>query len=82
MELFMALTGTSLTHVPFKGANETTMAIIANQMDGDDRCGIEYSASPADEKNSDARYNNCHALTDGAGCPNDAGGWCGGLRDV
>ena len=33
MELFMALTGTSLTHVPFKGANETTMAIIANQMD-------------------------------------------------
>jgi tripartite-type tricarboxylate transporter receptor subunit TctC len=33
MELFMALTGTSLTHVPFKGVNETTMAIIANQRD-------------------------------------------------
>jgi hypothetical protein len=30
------------------------MAIIANQMDGDDRCGIEYSASPADQKNSGA----------------------------
>lgn len=33
MEYFMALTGTQLTHVPFKGANETTMAMIANQMD-------------------------------------------------
>ena len=33
MEYFMALTGTQFTHVPFKGANETTMAMLANQMD-------------------------------------------------
>ncbi len=33
MEYFMALTGTQLTHVPFKGANETTMAMLAHQMD-------------------------------------------------
>lgn len=33
MEYFMALTGTQLLHVPFKGANETTMAMLANQMD-------------------------------------------------
>ena len=33
MEYFMALTGVQLTHVPFKGANETTMAMLANQMD-------------------------------------------------
>lgn len=33
MEYFMALTGIQLTHVPFRGANETTMAMLANQMD-------------------------------------------------
>jgi tripartite-type tricarboxylate transporter receptor subunit TctC len=33
MEYFAALTGVQLTHVPFKGANETTMAMLANQMD-------------------------------------------------
>lgn len=33
MEYFLVLTGTQMNHVPFKGANETTMAIIANQMD-------------------------------------------------
>src|SRR3954469_9185209 len=33
MEYFMALTGVGLVHVPFKGANETTMAMLANQMD-------------------------------------------------
>jgi tripartite-type tricarboxylate transporter receptor subunit TctC len=33
MEYFMALTGIQLTHVPFKGANETTMAMLAHQMD-------------------------------------------------
>ena len=27
------LTGVQLTHVPFKGANETVMAMLANQMD-------------------------------------------------
>ena len=27
------LTGVQLTHVPFKGANETTMAMLANQID-------------------------------------------------
>src|SRR5258708_40343955 len=33
MEYFAVLTGVELTHVPFKGANETVMAILANQMD-------------------------------------------------
>ena len=33
MEYFAALTGVQLTHVPFKGANETVMAMLANQMD-------------------------------------------------
>jgi tripartite-type tricarboxylate transporter receptor subunit TctC len=33
MEYFAALTGVELTHVPFKGANETIMAMLANQMD-------------------------------------------------
>ncbi|MBV9629879.1 MAG: hypothetical protein JO230_17420 [Xanthobacteraceae bacterium] len=33
MEYFMALTGVRLTHVPFRGANETIMAMLANQMD-------------------------------------------------
>jgi tripartite-type tricarboxylate transporter receptor subunit TctC len=33
MEYFAVLTGVQLTHVPFKGANETTMAMLANQMD-------------------------------------------------
>jgi tripartite-type tricarboxylate transporter receptor subunit TctC len=33
MEYFAVLTGVELTHVPFKGANETMMAMLANQMD-------------------------------------------------
>jgi tripartite-type tricarboxylate transporter receptor subunit TctC len=33
MEYFAVLTGVQLTHVPFKGANETVMAMLANQMD-------------------------------------------------
>jgi tripartite-type tricarboxylate transporter receptor subunit TctC len=33
MEYFAVLTGVELTHVPFKGANETIMAMLANQMD-------------------------------------------------
>jgi tripartite-type tricarboxylate transporter receptor subunit TctC len=33
MEYFAVLTGVELTHVPFKGANETVMAMLANQMD-------------------------------------------------
>jgi tripartite-type tricarboxylate transporter receptor subunit TctC len=33
MEYFAVLTGVQLTHVPFKGANETTMAMLANQID-------------------------------------------------
>ena len=33
MEYFMALTGVRLTHVPFRGANETIVAMLANQMD-------------------------------------------------
>jgi tripartite-type tricarboxylate transporter receptor subunit TctC len=33
MEYFSSLTGVQLTHVPFKGANETTMAILAGQID-------------------------------------------------
>ncbi len=33
MEYFSALTGVQLLHVPFKGANETTMAMLANQID-------------------------------------------------
>ena len=33
MEYFAVLTGVKLTHVPFKGANETTMAMLANQID-------------------------------------------------
>ena len=33
MEYFAVLTGVQMTHVPFKGANETVMAMLANQMD-------------------------------------------------
>ena len=33
MEYFAVQTGVKLTHVPFKGANETVMAMLANQMD-------------------------------------------------
>jgi tripartite-type tricarboxylate transporter receptor subunit TctC len=33
MAYFAVLTGVELTHVPFKGANETVMAMLANQMD-------------------------------------------------
>ena len=33
MEYFAVLTGVQLTHVPFKGANETVMAMLGNQMD-------------------------------------------------
>jgi tripartite-type tricarboxylate transporter receptor subunit TctC len=33
MEYFAVLTGVQLTHVPFRGANETTMAMLANQID-------------------------------------------------
>src|SRR3954469_9726876 len=33
MEYFAVLTGVQLTHVPFKGANETVMAMLAHQMD-------------------------------------------------
>lgn len=33
MEYFAVLTGVELTHVPFKGANETVMAMLGNQMD-------------------------------------------------
>jgi tripartite-type tricarboxylate transporter receptor subunit TctC len=33
MEYFAVLTGVELVHVPFKGANETVMAMLANQMD-------------------------------------------------
>ena len=33
MEYFAVQTGVQLTHVPFKGANETVMAMLANQMD-------------------------------------------------
>lgn len=33
MEYFAVLTGVELTHVPYKGANETVMAMLANQMD-------------------------------------------------
>jgi tripartite-type tricarboxylate transporter receptor subunit TctC len=33
MEYFAVLTGVQLNHVPYKGANETTMAMLANQMD-------------------------------------------------
>jgi tripartite-type tricarboxylate transporter receptor subunit TctC len=33
MAYLSALTGIQLTHVPFKGANETMMAMLANQMD-------------------------------------------------
>jgi tripartite-type tricarboxylate transporter receptor subunit TctC len=32
-EYFSALTGVQLLHVPFKGANETMMAMVANQID-------------------------------------------------
>jgi tripartite-type tricarboxylate transporter receptor subunit TctC len=32
-EYFSALTGVELLHVPFKGANETMMAMVANQID-------------------------------------------------
>ncbi len=33
MEYFAVLTGVQLNHVPFKGANETVMAMLGNQMD-------------------------------------------------
>jgi tripartite-type tricarboxylate transporter receptor subunit TctC len=33
MEYFAVLTGVQLVHVPFKGANETVMAMLAHQMD-------------------------------------------------
>lgn len=33
MEYFLVLTGTQMNHVPFRGANETIMAMLANQMD-------------------------------------------------
>jgi tripartite-type tricarboxylate transporter receptor subunit TctC len=33
MEYFAVQTGVQLTHVPFKGANETVIAMLANQMD-------------------------------------------------
>lgn len=33
MEYFATLTGVQLLHVPFKGANETMMAMVANQID-------------------------------------------------
>jgi len=33
MEYFATITGVQLLHVPFKGANETMMAMVANQID-------------------------------------------------
>jgi hypothetical protein len=50
------------------------MAINANQMDATIGAALNILPHLPTKKKSDTRYNNCHALTDGAGCPNDAGG--------
>ena len=44
MEYFAVLTGVQLTHVPFKGANETTMAMLANQIDASITGSSEHPA--------------------------------------
>ena len=81
MEYFAVLTGVQLTHVPFKGANETVMAMLGNQMD------TAFSTSSnilphTDRPASRARRHHGPAFAASSGDSNHAGGGRGGLRDL
>ena len=66
MEYFAVLTGVQLTHVPFKGANETTMAMLANQIDAVIPASSNILPASPHREASRARHHDCAAFAAGA----------------